>query len=164
MSEKNGVRFTGFAPTFLHAPTLGRTFFGFTITKKEGVVEVVEGGSDPRAVRGLRYLKVKYLIKMTSSPSLSVLMVPETPVQCEKHDNFAVFGPWRLDVTILILAKTMIDIVSTGLLISFLMFFFFIVSLALSVFELDGGLFDPLPHPTQSEGGSDPNRALVNYT
>ena len=27
----------------LHAPTLRRTFFGLTITKEEGVVEVVEG-------------------------------------------------------------------------------------------------------------------------
>ena len=27
----------------LHAPTLWRTFFGLAITKKEGVVEIVEG-------------------------------------------------------------------------------------------------------------------------
>ena len=40
--RKNGGRFTGFAPTF-YAPTLRRMFFGLTITKKEGVVEVVEG-------------------------------------------------------------------------------------------------------------------------
>ena len=41
--RKNRGRFTGFSPTFLHAPTLRRTFFGLTIKKKEGVVEVVEG-------------------------------------------------------------------------------------------------------------------------
>ena len=41
--RKNGGWFTGFSPDVLHAPTLRWTFFGLTITKKEGVVEVVEG-------------------------------------------------------------------------------------------------------------------------
>ena len=42
--KKKWGRLTRFAPTFyLHAPTLRRTCFGLTITKKEAVVEVVEG-------------------------------------------------------------------------------------------------------------------------
>ena len=46
MSEKMGVGLQDrevYSSHVLHAPTLGRTFFGLTITKKERVIEVVEG-------------------------------------------------------------------------------------------------------------------------
>ena len=41
--KKVGVGLQDLLPRFLHAPSPLRTFFGLTITKKEGVVEVVEG-------------------------------------------------------------------------------------------------------------------------
>ena len=42
MTEKWGLVYRICSNVF-HAPTLRRTFFGLTITKKEGLVEVVEG-------------------------------------------------------------------------------------------------------------------------
>ena len=43
MSEKNGGRLTGFAQTFYMHRRYGGRPIGLTITKKERVVEVVEG-------------------------------------------------------------------------------------------------------------------------
>ena len=43
MSEKNGGRFTGFAPKVLHAPDATVDVLWSYDYEKEGVVEVVEG-------------------------------------------------------------------------------------------------------------------------